>query len=58
MDDKKIIKLNLEQENTEKQITQKDKKQKIFQSNPLLKKMFVSNIENKKGKFNFKDLFR
>ncbi|MCD7740317.1 MAG: hypothetical protein LUH11_03105 [Candidatus Gastranaerophilales bacterium] len=58
MKNNKIIKLNIEQKTNEKQTIKEDEKNISFQTNPLLKKMFVSNIINKKGKFNFKDLFR
>ncbi len=58
MEDKKILKLNLKQKNIEEQISDRNEKKQSYQTNPLLKTMFVSNIQNKKGKFDFKNLFK
>lgn len=55
MDDKKIIKLNINK--TEKEEPAK-KQVSSFSTNPILKKMLVFNLENKKNKFSLKDLFR
>ena len=57
MDENKIIKLNIEQKNKE----ESEKKQTSsfsLHTNPILKKMFLSNMENKKGKFSLKDWFK
>lgn len=58
MDNGKIIKLNIKQQNTEKEQSSEKMKKSLFQTNPLLKKMFFANIDNRKNKFSIKDLFR
>ncbi len=55
MDDKKVIKLNINNEKKEEPAKQQVSS---FSTNPILKKMLISNTNNKKGKFSFKDLFR
>jgi hypothetical protein len=57
MDDKKIIKFKIEQKNKE----ESEKKQTSsfsLHTNPILKKMLISNTENKKSKFSLKDWFK
>jgi len=57
MDEKKILKLNIKQQ--ENEITAKNtEKQSFLHTNPILSKMFVSNLLNTKKKFSIKDLFR
>lgn len=57
MDDKKIIKLNIEKKNKE----ESEKKQTSsfsLHTNPILKKMLLNNTEVKKNKFSLKDWFK
>ena len=58
MDKEKIVKLDIKPSD----VVQKQPRQTVnnanLQTNPILKEMFFSNLVNKKGKFNFKDLFR
>jgi hypothetical protein len=56
--DEKIIKLNINKTNEKTTNFPEKKKQSIFHSNPILQKMFLTNMNNKKGKFSLKDLFR
>ena len=58
MDEKNIIKLNIKN-NIEKIEKKENANQSFsFQTNPIIQKMLLSNINNKKGKFSLKDLFR
>ncbi len=58
MDEKNIIKLNIKN-NMEKIEKKENANQSFsFQTNPIIQKMLLSNINNKKGKFSLKDLFR
>lgn len=58
MDENNIIKLNIKK-NKEKIEKKENANQSFsFQTNPIIQKMLLSNINNKKGKFSFKDLFR
>lgn len=55
MDENKFVefKTNISKEKSEK------KNHKFsFQTNPILQKMFLTNMNNENGKFKFKDLFR
>lgn len=55
--DEKIIKLNINNQ-TEKNVPFPPKpKEHLFHTNPILQKMFLTNMFNKKGKFSIKDLF-
>ncbi len=55
MEDNKVVELNIKSNKKE----EPEKKQvSSFSTNPILKKMFFVNINNKKGKFSFKDLFK
>ena len=56
MDDKKIIKLNIEKTNKEES-ENKQTSSFSLHTNPILKKMLLSNTEDKKGKFSLKDWF-
>ncbi len=58
MDDKNIIKLDIKPSDVETKKSHQMVNSSFLQTNPILQKMFVKNISNKKGKFNFKDLFR
>lgn len=58
MDENKIVKLNIE---TNKPVEKQECDKKFnfsFHTNPILQKMFVANMNNKKDKFTFKDLFK
>ena len=57
MDDKKIVKLDIKPSEELKEQTRQTVNNK-YQTNPILKEMLIANVFNKKGKFNFKDLFR
>ena len=56
MDKNKILELNTEIKNNE-QINEKAHNFS-FQTNPIIQRMLFFNLNNKKGKFKFKDLFR
>ena len=56
--DEKIINLNIDKKNNEKNIEKNISQKSFFHSNPILQQMFLLNLNNKKGKFKFKDLFR
>ena len=60
MDKNKVIKLNIEQKakNSEQQAEKKPKLGSFLHTNPILEKMFVSNVINEKKKFSIKDLFK
>ncbi len=55
MDDKKVIKLNID--NSKKEEPEK-KQVPSFSTNPILKKKLVTNANTKKDKFSLKDLLR
>ncbi len=57
MDDKKIIKLNIKNENKEVSVPKQTHSFSLH-TNPILKKMFIINSEDKKGKFSLKDWFK
>ncbi len=58
MDENKIVKLfNFVDEKKEKSEKQKTSPFS-FQTNPIIQRMLLCNIQNKKGKFNLKDLFK
>ncbi|MBQ9246639.1 hypothetical protein IJ182_10275 [bacterium] len=57
MDDKKIINLNIDKTKKEEP-AQKQASSFSFHTNPILKKMLVDNLNNKKGKFSLKDWFK
>ena len=58
MDENKVVKLNIKQDN--KAETEKKPKAKFgfMQTNPIIKEMFFANMFNKKYKFSIKDLFK
>ena len=58
MDDKKIIKLNIDSKKKKNDSDKKDKRFFSLQTNPIIQKMLFESINNKKGKFSLKDLFR
>ena len=60
MDENKLVKLNIEQKakNSEEQAEKKPKIGSFLHTNPILEKMFVSNVINEKNKFSIKDLFK
>ena len=58
MEENKVIKLNNESVQEGKKIERQKPKQSLFQTNPILHEMFTSNMNIKKNKFNFKDLFK
>ena len=58
MDENKIVELNSTSKDIEKQELKNDKFKVSLQTNPILQKMFLANMNNKKDKFKFKDLFR
>jgi len=58
MDDKKLYSIKIEKEKDNKKITETKSFSFGFQTNPILQKMLLSNLNNKKGKFSFKDLFK
>lgn len=60
MDENKLVKLNIEQKakNSEQKAENKPKIGSFLHTNPILEKMFVSNVINEKKKFSIKDLFK
>lgn len=58
MDEKKIIKLDIKPSDVEQKQPRQTVNNSLFQTNPILQKMFTVNMTSKKNKFNFKDLFR
>lgn len=58
MDKEKIVKLDIKPSDVEQKLSRQTVDNSGLQTNPILKEMFFSNLVNKKGKFNFKDLFR
>ena len=58
MDENKIVKLDIKTQNEEKTSEKQNVRQSFFQTNPILQKMFVVNMNNKKGKFSLKDILR
>ena len=58
MDEKKIIKLDIKPSDVEQTKPRQTVNNSLFQTNPILQKMLIANVSTKKGKFNFKDLFR
>ena len=58
MDENKIIQLNNKISNEEKRFEKRKPKESLFQTNPILQEMFTSNMNNKKNKFELKDLFK
>ncbi len=58
MEDDKFIKLDIKHSDTNLEKPYRNAKGSFLQTNPILQKMFLSNILNKKNKFSFKDLFR
>ena len=58
MDENKIVKLDIKTQNEEKTSEPQKVRQSFFQTNPILQKMFVLNMNNKKGKFSLKDILR
>ncbi len=58
MDEKKLFSIKTEKEKDNKKITETKSFSSGFQTNPILQKMLLSNLNNKKGKFSFKDLFK
>lgn len=58
MDKEKIVKLDIKPSDLEQKQPCQTVSNSRLQTNPILKEKFFSNLVNKKGKFNFKDLFR
>ena len=58
MDENKIIKLDIPTQKEEKTSENQKVRQSFFQTNPILQKMFITNMNNKKGKFSLKDILR
>ena len=58
MDENKVVELNIQNKSSEEKNEQKQKFNFSLQTNPILQKMFLTNMNNKKDKFKFKDLFR
>jgi hypothetical protein len=58
MDKNKIIQLNNKNKEEKQKFEKIKPKQSLFQTNPILHEMFTSNMNNKKNKFEFKDLFK
>ena len=58
MDENKIIKLDIQTQKREKTSENQKDTQSFFQTNPILQKMFIVNMNNKKGKFSLKDILR
>lgn len=58
MDENKIVKLNIKKQTEEKEEKKIQQNQSFFHTNPILQKMFIANMNNKKGKFSIKDLFK
>ena len=58
MDDKKIVKLDIKPSEKLENKPSQTVNSLNLQTNPILKQKLVANLLNKKGKFNFKDLFR
>ena len=58
MDENKIVKLDIPTQKEEKTSEPTKARQSLFQTNPILQKMFVVNMNNKKGKFSLKDILR
>lgn len=58
MDEKKIINLDIKPSDVEQKQPRQTVNSSLFQTNPILQKMFTVNMTSKKNKFNFKDLFR
>lgn len=58
MDKNKVVELNIQNKGSEEKIEEKQKFNFSLQTNPILQKMFLTNMNNKKDKFKFKDLFR
>jgi hypothetical protein len=58
MDEKKIIKLDIKPSDVEQKQPRQTVNSSLFQTNPILQKMFSVNMTTKKNKFNLKDLFR
>ncbi len=58
MDENKIVKLfNYADEKKEKPKNQ-EASPFSFQTNPIIQRMLLYSLQNKKSKFNFKDLFK
>lgn len=58
MDENKVVELNIQNKGSEEKTEVKQKFNFSLQTNPILQKMFLTNMNNKKDKFKFKDLFR
>ena len=57
MDKNKILQINTEVKKNNEQSKEKAHNFSL-QTNPIIQKMLFFNLNNKKGKFKFKDLFR
>lgn len=57
MDENKIVELNINKKE-EVKIEKEEKFRFSLQTNPILQKMLLANVNNQKDKFKFKDLFR
>ena len=58
MDEKKLFQLNIKKDKEKNESEAKDNRYFSLHTNPIIQKMFVDNLVNKKGKFSLKDLFR
>lgn len=58
MDENKIVEIKIDKKQSAESQENEKKLNFSFQTNPILQKMFVANINNKKDKFKFKDLFK
>lgn len=58
MDENKIVKLDIKAQKEDKTSETQKVRQSFFQTNPILQKMFIVNMNNKKGKFSLKDILR
>lgn len=56
--DEKIINIDFKKDKKCEKNPEKQIKQGFFHTNPILQQMFLSNLNNNKNKFNFKDLFK
>ena len=58
MNENKVIKLNIDLKNAKEKTKENKKSWFSFQTNPIIKKMLLTNLENKKDKFKFQDIFK
>lgn len=58
MDKKKLVELNIKKNKEKNDVGKNDNRSFDLHTNPIVQKMLLENINNKKGKFSLKDLFR